>query len=170
MSCAEHAHSCSKFRRARAASFSGMDGDTGWNRPATPDGRTRFAVSCERGKNKAPGTLRSRGPNLGVGVRHALFPGGTRLDALAFAGGVLPDATLRGRRMSRSHGGTVLTVAGRDLSSEASAPSSVAPCRGRHAGRGADTSAIPSSRVGTGPRGRRQLVAGRWPRVTGLTS
>ena len=54
-------------------------------------------------------------PNLGVGVRHALFPGGTRLDALAFAGGVLPDATLRGMRMSRSHGGTVLTVAGRDL-------------------------------------------------------
>jgi hypothetical protein len=50
-----------------------------------------------------------------VGVRHSLFPGGTRLDALAFAGGVLPDATLRGMRMSRSHGGTVLTVAGRDL-------------------------------------------------------
>jgi hypothetical protein len=30
--------------------------------------------------------------------------GGTRLGALAFAGGVLPDATLRGMRMSRSHG------------------------------------------------------------------
>jgi hypothetical protein len=44
------------------------------------------------------------------------------LGALAFAGGVLPDATLRGMRMSRSHGGTVLTVAGRDLSSEASKP------------------------------------------------
>ena len=52
---------------------------------------------------------------MGVGVRHTLFPGGTRLDALAFAGGVLPDATLRGMRMSRSHGGTVLAVAGRDL-------------------------------------------------------
>ena len=50
-----------------------------------------------------------------MGVRHALFPGGTRLDALAFAGGVLPDATLRGMRMFRSHGGTVLTVTGRDL-------------------------------------------------------
>jgi hypothetical protein len=86
---------------------------------------------------------------LGVGVRHLLFPGGTRLGALAFAGGVLPDATVRGMRMYRSHGGTVLTVAGRDLSSEASAPGSVAPCRERRAGRGADTSAIPSSRVGT---------------------
>ena len=78
---------------------------------------------------------------MGVGVRHALFPGGTRLDALAFAGGVLPDATLRGMRMFRSHGGTVLTVAGRDLSSEASAPGSDAPCRERLAGRGADTPA-----------------------------
>ena len=85
---------------------------------------------------------------MGVGVRHALFPGGTRLDALAFAGGVLPDATLRGMRMFRSHGGTVLTVAGRDLLSEASSPSSDAPCRERHAGRGADTSAI-FLRVGT---------------------
>ena len=79
---------------------------------------------------------------MGVGVRHALFPGGTRLDALAFAGGVLPDATLRGMRMFRSHGGTVLTVAGPDLSSEASAPGSDAPCRERRAGRGADTPAI----------------------------
>jgi hypothetical protein len=78
---------------------------------------------------------------VGVGIRHVLFPGGTRLDALAFAGGVLPDATLRGMRMFRSHGGTVLTVAGRDLSSEASAPGSDAPCRERRAGRGADTPA-----------------------------
>jgi hypothetical protein len=53
-----------------------------------------------------------------------------------------------GRRMFRSHGGTVLTVAGRDLLSEASAPSSVTPCREWHAGRGADTSAI-LLRVGT---------------------
>ena len=86
---------------------------------------------------------------MGVGVRHALFPGGIRLDALAFAGGVLPDATLRGMRMSRSHGGTVLTVAGRDLSSEASAPGSDAPCREHRAGRGTDTPATNISRVGT---------------------
>ena len=85
---------------------------------------------------------------MGVGVRHTLFPGGTRLDALAFAGDVLPDATLRGMRMFRSHGGTVLTVAGPDLLSEVFAPSSDAPCRERHAGRGADTSAI-LLRVGT---------------------
>ena len=86
---------------------------------------------------------------MGVGIRHVLFPGGTRLDALAFAGGVLPDATLRGMRMSRSHGGTVPTVTGRDLSSEASSPGSDAPCRERRAGRGADTPAIFLSRVGT---------------------
>jgi len=85
-------------------------------------------------------------PNLGVGVRHSLFPDRTRLGALAFAGGVLPDATLRGMRMFRSHGGTVLAVAGRDLLSEASSPSSDAPCRERRAGRGADTSAILTSR------------------------
>jgi len=86
---------------------------------------------------------------VGVGVRHALFPDGTRLGALAFAGGVLPDATLRGMRMSRSHGGTVLTVAGRDLLSEASSPGSDAPCRERRAGHGADTPAISLTRVGT---------------------
>ena len=78
---------------------------------------------------------------MGVGVRHALFPVCTRLGALAFAGGVLPDATLRGMRMFRSHGGTVLTVTGPDLSSEASAPGSDASCRKRRAGRGADTPA-----------------------------
>jgi hypothetical protein len=61
---------------------------------------------------------------------------------IAFAGGVLPDATLRGMRMFRSHGGTVLTVTGRDLLSEASSPGSDASCRKRRAGRGADTPAI----------------------------
>ena len=45
-----------------------------------------------------PRNLAVSGPNLGVGVRHSLFPGGTRLGALAFAGVVLPDATLRGMR------------------------------------------------------------------------
>jgi hypothetical protein len=107
---------------------------------------------------------------VGVGVRHALFPGGTRLDALAFAGGVLPDATLRGMRMFRSHGGTVLTVAGRDLLSEASAPSSDAPCRERRAGRGVDTPATFILASTPLSRGRHQLVADRWPLVTGLTS
>jgi hypothetical protein len=107
---------------------------------------------------------------VGVGVRHALFPGGTRLDALAFAGGVLPDATLRGMRMFRSHGGTVLTVAGRDLLSEASMPSSDAPCRERRAGRGADTPAKRHLASAPLPRGRHRLLTDRWPRVTGLTS
>lgn len=143
-------------------------------RESTGSGRARAGrrgpLRPRRGKKNGPGTLRSRSQILGVGVRHSLFPGGTRLGALAFAGGVLPDATLRGMRMYRSHGGTVLTVAGRDLSSEASAPGSVAPCRGRRAGRGADTSAIQVLASAPLPRGRRQLLAGRWPRVTGLTS
>jgi hypothetical protein len=68
-------------------------------------------------------------------------PGGTCLGTLAFAGDVLPDATLCGMQMFRSHGGTVLTVAGPDLSSEASAPGSDTPCREWRAGRGVDTPA-----------------------------
>jgi hypothetical protein len=90
-----------------------------------------------------------------VGARRALLPMHT-LGALAFAGRVLPDATLRGMRMSRSHGGTVPAVSGRELLSEASSLGSVAPCRERRAGRGADTPAILTSRrhryhgVGTG--------------------
>ena len=63
---------------------------------------------------------------------------------LAFAGRVLPDATLRGMRMSRSHGGTVPTVSGWNLSSEVSSPSSVTSCRKPLAGRGADTPANPN--------------------------
>jgi hypothetical protein len=47
----------------------------------------------------------------------------------------LPDATLRGMRMFRSHGGTVRIVTGPDLSSEASVPGSDASCRKRLAGR-----------------------------------
>ena len=106
------------------------------------EGARQRNLSRESAKTKWPRNLAVPGPNLGVGVRHALFPGGTRLDALAFAGGVLPDATLRGMRMSRSHGGTVRIVSDSNLSSEASAPGSDTPCRERRAGRGADTSAI----------------------------
>jgi hypothetical protein len=61
---------------------------------------------------------------------------------IAFAGRVLPDTILRGMRMSRSHGGTVPTVSGWNLSSEVSSPSSVTSCRKWLAGRGADTPAI----------------------------
>jgi hypothetical protein len=62
--------------------------------------------------------------------------------ALAFAGRRLPDATPHGMRGFRSHGGTALTVAGRGVSSEASSPGSVALCRERLAGQGADTLAM----------------------------
>jgi hypothetical protein len=105
-----------------------------------------------------------------VGVRHALFPGGTRLDALAFAGGVLPDATLRGMRMFRSHGGTVLAVTGRDLRVRP-----LRPVRTLPAGSGAPDVVLTRLQLSFFasaplPRGRHQLMAGRWPRVTGLTS
>jgi hypothetical protein len=53
------------------------------------------------------------------------------LGALAFAGRVLPDATPRGMRSSRSHGGTVPAVASRNLSSEASSPGSATACQRR---------------------------------------
>jgi hypothetical protein len=107
---------------------------------------------------------------VGVGIRHVLFPGGTRLDALAFAGGVLPDATLRGMRMSRSHGGTVLTVAGRDLRVRP-----LRPVRTPPAGSGAPDVVLTRLQLSLFasaplPRGRRQLLTDRWPRVTGLTS
>jgi hypothetical protein len=49
----------------------------------------------------------------------------------------------------RSHSGIAPAVAGWSLLSEASSPSSVAPCQGRRAGRGADTPASPVLRVGT---------------------
>jgi hypothetical protein len=107
---------------------------------------------------------------LGGGCSPRTLSRRTVLGALAFAGPVLPDATLRGMRSSRSHGGIAPTVAGWSLSSEASSPGSVAPCRERRAGRGADT---PASLIFTSaplPRGRRRLLTGRWPRVTGLAS
>ena len=54
---------------------------------------------------------------------------------LAFAGRVLPDATHRGKRCSRSHGGTVLIVSDPNLSSEASAPGSASSADESLAGR-----------------------------------
>ena len=61
---------------------------------------------------------------------------------------MLPDATLRGMRRIRSHGGIAPTVAGWSLSSEASSPSSATPCQGRHAGRAKDGAV----HDGSGPR------------------
>jgi hypothetical protein len=96
---------------------------------------------------KGSGSFAASGANLwGWALVTRSFPAAHAWTRSHFAGGVLPDATLRGMRMSRSHGGTVLIVADRDLSSEASAPSSDTPCRERRAGRGADTPAISVSR------------------------
>ena len=92
------------------------------------------------------------------------------MGALAFAGRKFPDATLRGKRRFRSHGGTAPAVSGCSLSSEASMPSSVALCRERRAGQGADTPAMVTFASAPDRRGRPQLLAGRLPRLTGLTS
>ena len=116
--------------------------------PPSPSLR-RISRGASPRKTIRPRDLAVPGPNVGVGVRHALFPDGTPLGALAFAGRVLPDATLRGMRMSRSHGGTVPALAGWNLSSEVSSPSSAISCRRRLAGRGTDTPAILTLRVGT---------------------
>ena len=92
--------------------------------------------------------MRFRGQIWGWALATRSFPSHT-LGALAFAGRMLPDATLRGMQSSRSHGGIAPAVPGWSLLSEASSPSSVAPCQGRHAGRGADTPTSALFRVGT---------------------
>jgi hypothetical protein len=125
---------------------------------------------CAAGRqnNKAPEPF---GP--GAKLRWAFAARSCRcslLGALAFAGRGLPDATLRGMRMFRSHGGTVPTVTSRNLLSEASSPGSDASCRKLHAGRGAGTPAIFRFASAPLPRGRHRLLADRSPRVTGLTS
>jgi len=94
----------------------------------------------------------------------------TLLGALAFAGHVLPDATPRGKRRFRSHGGTVSAVASRNLLSEAFSPGSDASCRKRRAGRGADASVTLVFASAPMPQGRHQLLADRLPHVTGLAS
>jgi len=90
--------------------------------------------------------------HLGLSLEHrpAFFRPPSCIPArLAFAGRMLPDATLRGMRRSRSHGGIAPPVAGWSLLSEASSPSSFTPCQGLHAGRGADTPPSPYLRVVT---------------------
>lgn len=136
--------------------------------PTNPP-KTARAPPAGAKKSKAP-EPRGPGAKLGGGRSPRALSRRHTVGRLAFAGRVLPDATLRGMRMSRSHGGTVLTVSDRDLSSEASSPGSDAPCRKRLAGRGADTPANLTFASAPLPRGRLRLLAGRWPRVTGLTS
>lgn len=100
------------------------------------------------------------------GVRRTLLRR-TRFGALALRGCVLPDATLRGEAEFRPHDGAVPIVSN-GISSEVSSPGSVLSVES-----GAPDlvlTRLQVSRVGTVPRGRRQLVADRWPRVTGLAS
>ena len=79
-------------------------------------------------KQEGPGTFRFRGQTWGWELA-TLSSQSHTLGALAFAGRVLPDATLRGKRRFQSHGGTVQAVASRNLSSEASSPGSAVACQ-----------------------------------------
>jgi hypothetical protein len=89
-----------------------------------------LAPSGNRVKTRGPGTFRFRGQTWGWELA-TLSSRSHTLGALAFAGRVLPDATLRGMRRSRSHGGTVSAVTSRNLSSEASTPGSATACQRR---------------------------------------
>ncbi len=121
-------------------------------------------------KNKAPEPC-GPGAKFGGGRSPLALSRRSTVGRLAFAGRRLPDATLCGMQNFRSHDGTVPTVAGWELSSEVSSPGSVASCRKLRAGRGADTPATFITFASAPlPRGRPRLLAGRWPRVTGLTS
>jgi len=103
---------------------------------------------CPGLKKRRPRDLAVPGPNLGVGVRHALFP-------VAHLG----RSRFRGRCASRRHSVRQRTAVGLmagpsrplrgGILSEASAPRSYVPCRERLAGRGADTPATWLFRVGT---------------------
>jgi len=123
----------------------------------------------QQGNKKAPKDGEVFQGQIVVGVRRALLPL-PAVRRLAFAGRGLPDATLRGRRMFRSHGGTVPAVPNRNLLSEASSPSSEASCRKPAAGRGTGTPARVTLAPAPLPRRRHRLLADRWLRVTGLTS
>ena len=164
---------------ARADGFGRERGGRGASRPAA-DGRGFGRGGGDRPEGRAgrAGVLRPkiiwpRTRRFGAKLWWALAARSCRctsLGALAFAGRVLPDATLRGGRRCRSHGGTVPAVASRNLLSEVFSPGSETSCRKRRAGRGADMPAMRTVASAPLPRGRRRLLAGRWPRVTGLTS
>ena len=121
------------------------------------------------GKTKSPGGCDTSGANCGSGRSPRALPHRHTLGRSRF----------RGRCASRRHSPrhADVSVSWRDRpdrcrsesSSEASSPSSDPSCRKVRAGRGADT---PAKDVASAPwpRGRRRGLAGRWPRVTGLTS
>src|SRR5688500_2097601 len=69
----------------------------------------REATSSKPKNNKAPDPG-GPGAKFGGGRSPRALSRRHTVGRLAFAGRVLPDATLRGMRMFRSHGGTVPTV------------------------------------------------------------
>jgi hypothetical protein len=111
------------------------------------------AVERRFQKTIRPAEPKSCGPNWGLELATLSFPC-TCVGRLAFAGRKFPDATLRGMRRFRSHGGIAATVSGCCLSSEASMPGSVALCREQLAGQGADTPAMVTFASAPVPRGR----------------
>ena len=82
-------------------------------------------------ENKKAPEPRGSGAKLGGRRSPRALSRSHTVGRLAFAGRVLPDATLRGMRSSRSHGGIAAVVSGCGLSSEVSSPGSAATCRWR---------------------------------------
>lgn len=126
--------------------------------------------ACGFPKTIRPGNLAVPGPNWGVGVRHALFPGARRW-ALSLSRAVCFPTPLSAAC------GCFGLMAGpfRPFPIGIYRVRPLRPVRTLPAGSG--TPDVVRTRLqwlslasAPLPRGRLQLVAGRWPRVTGLTS
>jgi hypothetical protein len=107
-------------------------------------GICRHKQACRGEKRKGPGAVDPGAKEWWAFAARSYRC--TTLGASPWRAVCFPTPLSAARRMFRSHGGTVPIVAGREFSSEAFAPGSVASCRKGLAGRGIDASAIRTSR------------------------
>src|SRR4051812_36407999 len=114
-------------------------------------------------------TLAGSGPNSGVGARHALFPMRTTLGASLSRAVCFPTLLIAASDALGLIAGPSRSFQHRNFSSEASAPGSASSADESLAGR-VLARLQQAFRTSTWTWGRPRLVAGRWPRVTGLTS
>jgi hypothetical protein len=118
---------------------------------------------------KRPGPLAGSGPNSGVGARHALFPIRTTLGASLSRAVCFPTLLIAASDALGLIAGPSRSFQHRNFSSEASAPGSASSADESLAGR-VLARLQQAFRTSTWTWGRPRLLAGRWPRVTGLTS